>query len=203
MNWRKAHTSSRRTSTNSTSTSKAVVWRTSRNEDDNSYFRIPEADDPLNRGGATALAHGDLLPIQQLAQMDDDMLHSSTSDLPSRLAAKLWKARTDDTFGDNPWEKGSKDVREYVKASDLKHWIRRQENGVSESYAKKLVSRTIDRLMEFSNNRLGIRKKSERKNGLQYKERRVLLKTDAEIPGETTTNHADQDDAPETAGVVG
>jgi len=31
----------------------------------------------------------------------------------------------------------------------------------------------------------------------------VLLKTDAEIPGETTTNHADQDDAPETAGVVG
>lgn len=168
-------------------------------EDGNSYFRLPESEDPLNRGGSTTLAHGDLLPIQQLAQMDDDMLHSTTNDLPSRLAAKLWKARSDPTVGDNPWKKGSKGVREYVKASDMKHWIRRQESGVSENYAKKLVSRTIDRLKEFSNNRLAIRKKSERKNGLAYQERRVLLMEDAEIPGETTS----EEDSPATDGVLG
>lgn len=170
-------------------------------EDGKAYYRLPKSEDPLDRGGSTTLAHGDLLPIQQLAKMDENMLHSATSDLPSRLAGKLWKARVDGTVGDNPWEKGCKGVREYVKAGDLKHWIRRQENGVSDEYAKKLVSRTIDRLLEFSNNRLVIRKKTERKNGLPYKERHVLLTDKAEIPGETGT--VADGKSPATAGVSG
>jgi hypothetical protein len=84
-----------------------------------------------------------------------------------------------------------------VKASDLKHWIRRQESGVSDAYAKKLVSRTIDALLELSKHRLAIRKQTERKNGLSYTERRVLIPTDAEYPGESPT------DSPETADVHG
>ncbi|RQG96694.1 hypothetical protein EA473_05655 [Natrarchaeobius chitinivorans] len=156
-------------------------------DDGRQYFRLPASDDPLERGGDVALAHGDLLPIQQLAKMDDDMLHATTSSLPSRLAAKLWKARTDPGVGDNPWERGSTGVREYVTASDMKHWIRRQERGVSDEYAKKLVSRTIDAVLELSKSRLAVRKKSQRKNGLEYTERRVLLMADAEIPGESLT----------------
>ncbi|WP_323173644.1 hypothetical protein [Natrialba sp. PRR66] len=168
-------------------------------DDGRQYFRLPESDDPLDRGGDVALAHSDLLPIQQLAKMDDDMLHATTSSLPSRLAAKLWKARTDPGVGDNPWEKGGAGVREYVSASDMKHWIRRQEKGVSDGYAKKLVSRTIDALLDLSKNRLAIKRKRQRKNGLEYTERRVLLMSDAEIPGEGT-RAAEQSD-PETADV--
>ncbi|WP_338007575.1 hypothetical protein [Natronoglomus mannanivorans] len=164
-------------------------------DDDRTYYRLPETDDPLQRG-SVSLAHGDLLPIQQLARMDEDMLRSTTSSLPSRLAAKLWKARTDPTAGDDPWNDGCKNVREYVKASDLKHWIRRQEPGTSDTYAKKLVSRTIDALLDLSKNRVAIRRKRERKNGLEYTERRVLITADAEIPGETTSQ-------PKTADVTG
>ncbi|ADD07172.1 uncharacterized protein Nmag_3622 (plasmid) [Natrialba magadii ATCC 43099] len=155
-----------------------------RKDDGRRYFRLPESDDPLGRGGNVALAHGDLLPIQQLATMDDDMLHATVSSLPSRLAARLWKARTDPGVGDNPWENGCAGVREYVTASEMKHWIRRQETGISESYAKKLVSRTIDALLDLSKNRLAIKRTRQRKNGLEYTERRVLLMEDAEIPGE-------------------
>jgi len=120
--------------------------------------------------------------------MDEDMLRATTSSLPSRLAATLWKARVDPTVGDNPWRKGSTSVREYVTAGDLKHWIRRQETGVSDEYAKKLVSRTIDALLDLSKSRLAIKKKSQRKNGLEYTERRVLLMTGVDIPGETASS---------------
>ncbi|MEY7848211.1 hypothetical protein AB7C87_03300 [Natrarchaeobius sp. A-rgal3] len=157
-------------------------------DDDRQYFRLPESDDPLERGGDVTLAHGDCLPIQQLARMDEDLLRTTTSSLPSRLAAKLWQARVDPNVGDNPWENGSAGVREYVTASEMKHWIRRQESGVSDEYAKKLVSRTIDALLALSKSRLAVRKKSQRKNGLEYTERRVLLMEDAEIPGGTLTS---------------
>ncbi|WP_455448155.1 hypothetical protein [Natrinema thermotolerans] len=168
-------------------------------DDGQRYFRLPESDDPLERGGDIALAHSDLLPIQQLAKMDDDMLHATTSSLPSRLAAQIWKARTDPGVGDDPWQTGSKNVHEYVTASDMKHWIRRQEKGISDDYAKKLVSRTIDALLDLSKNRLAIKRKRQRKNGLEYTERRVLLMEDADIPGEGTGTTT-QDD-PETGDV--
>lgn len=156
-------------------------------DDSHAYYRLPEQTDPLDRSRPhrTTLTYGDLLPIQQLARMDEDMLRSNAAALPTRLAAKLWKARTDETIGDNPWKRGSASVREYVKASDLKHWIRRRERGVTDTYAKKLVSRTIDALLDLTKNRIAIRRKTERKNGLSYTERRIILPSDAEIPGET------------------
>jgi len=120
--------------------------------------------------------------------MDEDMLRATTSALPSRLAAKLWKARTDPAVGDNPWRKGSASVREYVTAGDMKHWIRRQEKGISDDYAKKLVSRTIDALLDLSKSRLAVKKRTQRKNGLEYTERRVLLMDDVDIPGEMASS---------------
>ncbi len=153
-------------------------------DDGKRYFRLPDHDDPLDRGEVT-LSHGDLLPIQQLARMDDDMRRSTTSSLPSRLAATLWQARSDPAVGDNPWKQGSQRVREYVTASDMKHWIRRQERGISDAYAKKLVSRTIDALLDLSKHRLAVTETTQRTNGLEYTERRVLLMADVEIPGET------------------
>ncbi|PCR88938.1 hypothetical protein [Natrinema ejinorense] len=170
-------------------------------DDGGQYFRLPESDDPLERGGDVALAHGDLLPIQQLAKMDDDSLRATTSSLPSRLAARLWKARTDPAVGDDPWESGCKAVHEYVTASDMKHWIRRQETGISDDYAKKLVSRTIDALLELSKHRLAIERTRQRKNGLEYTERRVLLMADADVPGERPS--ATARDGPETGDVDG
>ncbi|MDQ2052704.1 hypothetical protein RBH26_19845 [Natronolimnohabitans sp. A-GB9] len=154
--------------------------------DGHTYYRLPEQADPLARGGEVTLAYGDLLPIQQLARMDEEMRRSTTSALPTRLAAKLWKARTDASVGDDPWEPGGKGIDAYVRASDLKHWIRRQEPGTSDAYAKKLVSRIIDALLDLSRNRLAIRKRTERKNGLEYTERRIVLPEDVDIPGETT-----------------
>ena len=173
-------------------------------DDGNQYLRLPNGEDPLDRGGDISLAHADLLPIQQLARLDDDMLRSTTSSRPARLAAKLWKARADEAVGDNPWKHGSKTIREFVKASDLKHWIRRQDPGVSESYAKKLVSRTIDALLDLTKNRIAIRRKKERKNGLSYTERRVILPSDVSIPGEFGgSSAAGESDRPKTAGVHG
>jgi len=170
-------------------------------DDGKQYFRLPNGEDPLDRGGQIQLAHGDLLPVQQLARLDENLLRSTTSSRPARLAAKLWKARADDTVGDNPWKNGSQTIREFVKASDLKQWIRRQDPGVSESYAKKLVSRTIDALLDLTKNRIAIRRKQERKNGLSYTERRIILPSDVSIPGEF--GRASVPDRPETGGVHG
>ncbi len=173
-------------------------------DDGRQYLRLPNGEDPLDRGSSVCLAHADLLPVQQLARLDDDMLRSTTSSRPARLAAKLWKARVDETVGDNPWKRGSQTIREFVKASDLKHWIRRQDPGVSESYAKKLVSRTIDALLDLTKNRIAIRRKTERKNGLSYTERRVILPSDVSIPGEFGgSSTAGETDHPETGGVHG
>ncbi|WP_436346741.1 hypothetical protein [Natronorubrum sp. FCH18a] len=185
-------------------------------DDGAAYYRLPEHADPLDRGGDVSLAYGDLLPVQQLARMDDQRRRSAANALPTRLAAKLWRARSDPSVGDDPWERGCKGVDEYVTASDLRHWIRRQEPGISESYAKKLVSRTIDALLDLSKNRLAVRRKTERKNGLEYTERRVILPTDASIPGETrrdetseptsgddVTDSAEPARDPETTGVHG
>ena len=80
-------------------------------DDGRTYFRLPESADPLDNG-SVSLAYGDLLPIQQLARMDDDMLQSTANALPTRLAAKLWQARADSSVGDNPWETGCEDIKE-------------------------------------------------------------------------------------------
>ncbi|WP_238717517.1 hypothetical protein [Natronorubrum halophilum] len=168
-------------------------------DDGRAYFRLPDTADPLD-GGSVSLAYGDLLPIQQLARMDEEMRRSTANSLPTRLAAKLWKARRDSSVGDDPWESGCKGIEAYLKATDLKHWIRRQEPGTSETYAKKLVSRTIDAALDLSKHRLAVRKRTERKNGLEYTERRLIVPDDAAIPGETT---AATKRSPETTDVLG
>jgi len=100
----------------------------------------------------------------------------------------IWQARTDSSIGDNPWETGCKGIQEYVTASDLRHWIRRRELGISKTYAKKLVSRVIDAMLDLSKHRVAVRRRQERKNGLEYTERRLVLPDDVEIPGETGGN---------------
>ena len=112
------------------------------------------------------------------------MRRSTTSSLPAYLAATLWRARADPVVGDDPWERGSASVCEDVTASEMKHWIRRQEDGISESYAKKLVSRTIDAVLDLSKHRLAVRKTAQRKNGLEYTERQFVLPADTAIPDE-------------------
>ncbi len=116
--------------------------------------------------------------------MDEDLRRASTNALSTRLAAKLWQARVDSSVGDNPWEAGCKGIQEYVTASDLRHWIRRREPGISKTYAEKLVSRVIDAMLDLSTHRVAVRRRMERKNGLEYTERRIVLPEDAEIPGD-------------------
>ena len=54
-------------------------------------------------------------------------------------------------------------------------------------------------LLELSKHRLAVHRKSQRKNGLSSTERRLVVPTDADIPGENTTG----DSTPETADVLG
>lgn len=154
-------------------------------KDSGEYYRLPEGEDPLARGGSTNLAHADLLPIQQLAQMDDDMLDRTAKTKGDHLAAKLWQAR--DSEIDNPWKNGCKGVREYVDASEMKHWIRRElgRGAVDDAYAKKLVSRTIGAMKDLTKDRIRIDKTKSGRSGATSKERRVKIMEGTEIPGET------------------
>jgi len=155
-------------------------------DNDNQYVRLPGEVDPLERSGTSKLAQGDLLPIQQLSRLDDDMLRSTAESIPPRLAAKVWSER--EQAGIEPWSKGSGGVRHYLDSSDLRHWIRREEDGVSKEYAKKLAQRVLDAIEELAKNRVYSQKKSRRKDGLKYKERRLILPADADIPGEGSSD---------------
>lgn len=161
------------------------------------HIRVPNGDDPLDRGGETRLATADLLPIQQIARLDDDVLASEQR--PVELAARVWRARDHGDLG--PWKSGSGTVRHYMDAGALKHWIRRQEDGISAAYANKLVSRVIERLLELSQNRLAVDRRKRRTDGLDYRERRVILPASADVPGETIVEN--DDDAPRTDVVHG
>lgn len=168
-------------------------------KDSGEYYRLPESEDPLARGGSTTLAHGDLLPIQQLAQMDDDMLDRTAKTKGDYLAARLWQARDSDV--DNPWKNGCKGVREYIDASEMKHWIRRElgRGGVDDAYAKKLVSRTIGAMKDLTRDGIIVEKTSTGRSGVTNKERRVKIMDHTEIPGETSQVTGGE----ETAGVHG
>lgn len=160
-------------------------------KDDGTYCRLPGSDDPLNRGGSTRLSHSDLLPIQQLAQMDDEMLYSTAKSRPARLAAEAWQARQDDSV--DLWSEGCNGVRQYLDAGDLAVWIRVNETGVDKAYSQKLAKRTIEAIEDLAKGRLYSKMKNRRKDGLSYKERRLILTDEADIPGES----------PQTDGVDG
>ncbi|WP_436926223.1 hypothetical protein [Halosimplex amylolyticum] len=173
-------------------------------KDDGKYIRLPAESDPLDSDGIVALAHGDLLPIQQLAQLDEETLQSVTDARPDRLAAQVWQARHGPS-GDL-WKTGCNGVREYLDAGKLATWIRIQEGDVSPDYATKLARRTIDSLLDLSKHRLYDELRSRRADGLQYKERRVVLPADAEIPGETRAGSESvepKESTPATTGVAG
>jgi len=156
-------------------------------DDGESYFRLPESGDPLERGGDVSLSYGDLLPSsssrrwtricsgQRHRRFRHGSLQSSGRHVPIQ--------RLETIPGGRKCKRS-----EYVTAGDMKHWIRRQEKGISDDYAKKLVSRTIDALLDLSKSRLAVKKRTQRKNGLEYTERRVLLMDDVDIPGEMASS---------------
>jgi len=152
-------------------------------DDRRHYFRLPGENDALERGGAVAHATADLLPIQRLARYDDDMLASVTNRKPDELAAKAWRKR-DDAGRHALWSKGSNSVRCYLNASELAQWIRVKEDGVSKKYSQELARRTMDAMIELAKGRLGKTKTDRRKDGLAYRESRVVLKADVDLPGE-------------------
>lgn len=165
-------------------------------DDGQTYVRIPGGKDPLGRGGDPALTPGDLLPIQQFARMDEDMLHSAASSKPIRLAAEVWRDRTQERSA--LWNEGCNSVRAYLDVGELAQWLRYNEAGVNKDYSRNLASRTIDALVDLTNGRLYVKRKNRRKDGLSYKERRVILPRESEIPGETTPSELS---APKTADV--
>jgi hypothetical protein len=171
-------------------------------KDAGTHVRLPGGEDALERGGSTRLAHADLLPIQQLAQLDDDMLASEAR--PVQLAVKVWQEREVDaqkTRNDaRLWKHGSGDVREYLDGGELATWIRVEETGVSKEYAQKLASRTIDALKDLTKGRTRDELRNHRKDGLSYKERRLILPAASAIPGETG---GAETEGPQTAGVAG
>jgi hypothetical protein len=161
-------------------------------DDDTTYARLPNGTDPLERSGTTPLATADLLPIQQLARMDEDMLARATNTRPDYIAAKVWAKRGQHSPG-SVWSKGGPSVREYLDASDVRLFIKahleRDEERLSHDYAKKLAGEALERIRELAKHRVRIVKKTHRKDGLQYKERRLVLDSDAELPGEHEQEH--------------
>lgn len=152
------------------------------NDESDEFVRIPGEEDPLGRSGEHVLSDADLLPIQQLARLDDDMLANEAR--PVQLAVKAWQNR-DDTGDYGLWSTGSNNVERYMDASDLASEIRSWETGVSKEYSQKLAERAMDSLVELTKNRTFVKLRSRRKDGLKYKERRLTLPADAEIPGES------------------
>ncbi len=59
----------------------------------------------------------------------------------------------------------------------------------------------MDAMHELSNERLGKIKRQRSKDGLSYKETRLVLKADVELPGEVT--NSDTNAAPATDQVTG
>lgn len=129
--------------------------------------------------------------------MDDEMLHSTASSKPVRLAAEVWQDHEQDRS--TLWNQSCNGVREYVDAGELAQWLRHNEPGVNKEYSQKLASRTIDALTDLTKGRPYVTQKNRRKDGLSYKERRIVLPDESEIPGETTF----ETDPPETADVGG
>ncbi|WP_084802726.1 hypothetical protein [Halorientalis sp. IM1011] len=170
-------------------------------DDGTTWVRLPDHEDPLDRGSDT-LPTADLLPIQQLARLDDDTLASATNTRADYIAAQVWAERTTHSPG-SLWTKGCKDVAAYVDASDIRVFIKsnleRDDESLSRDYAKKLAGRAMDRLRELAKSRVYIDRRTHRKDGLEYTERRLVLPSDADIPGGTGTT----DDPPATDAFTG
>lgn len=151
-------------------------------DDGRTYGRLPGEEDCLMRGGTVAHSTADLLPLQRLARYDDEMLASVTKCQEGELAAKAWRKHTEHGRYDL-WSKGSGDVFVYPNSSDLAEEIRSQRAGISKKYSQELARRTMDAMLALAKGRLCMVKKTRRKDGLSYKERRIVLKKDVDLPG--------------------
>ncbi|WP_136717348.1 hypothetical protein [Halorientalis salina] len=170
-------------------------------EEGTQRVRLPDHDDPLGRSENT-LPTADLLPIQQLARMDEETLSTATNTRADYIAARIWGERTTHSLG-SLWKKGCREVAAYVDASDIRVFIKsnleREDESLSRGYAKKLAGRAMERLRELAKSRVYIERRTHRKDGLEYTERRLVLPSDADIPGRTTLT----DDTPGTNPVTG
>jgi len=152
-------------------------------DDGNQYCRLPGEEDVLERGGAVAHSTTDLLPLQRLSRYDDAMLASTANSQPDELAAKAWRQR-DDARRHGLWSKGSGDVRVYLSSSDLTDWIMQERPEIRKKYAQELARRTMDAMLHLANGKLAKTKKERRTDGLRYKESRIVLFRDVDLPGE-------------------
>lgn len=149
------------------------------------YLGAEAGRDPVKENedarSSTRIDTADLLPVQQLASMDDDALEQHTNTKPDYWAVKAWKDRDEDKLG--LWSRGSKGVREYMNSSELASAIK-VKTSLSKSSAQEYARRAFDRLAHLTHQRVRIENKSRRKDGLKYREKRLVIDADAEIPGE-------------------
>lgn len=127
------------------------------------------------------LSTADLLPIQQLASMDEETLDRHAGTVADYWAAQMWQERGEK---DSLWKQGSGSVKEYLDASDVATRIYVESDGISRDSAREYARRAFRSLVELSANRTYTTKASKRSDGLDYKETRLILPTDAEVPGE-------------------
>lgn len=147
---------------------------------------LPEA--MTETTGPSELEGENLLPIQQLARMNDGRLASTTETRGQYIGVKIWQQRIKHGAGDGSiWSRGA-DGLEWLDASDARQYIRynleREDEDLSKNYAKKLAGRALEFIQEFANNRCYVKKRQHTKDGLTYQERRLHLPGDAHIPGE-------------------
>lgn len=146
-------------------------------KDGDYYYRTIGADDPLENGSSATVEYADLLPIQQLARGSEETLAREKQ--PVQFAAKLWADK-------EKWKDGSGEVNRYVDAGDVARWIRHEGDGISREYSQKLARRTFEVMIELAKGRIFTRKVSHQRDGITYKETRLVLPTRSEIPGEQT-----------------
>lgn len=156
-------------------------------DDGDTYWYLGEepGSDPTEANEAAKadprLSTADLLPVQQLASMDDETLDRHAGTVADYWAAQLWAERGEQ---DSLWKEGSGSVREYLDASDVATRIYVDSDGISRDSAREYARRAFRSLVELSANRTYTKKASKRADGLDYKETRLVLPSDAEIPGE-------------------
>lgn len=149
------------------------------------YLGTEPGSDPVEANEAAKsdprLSTADLLPIQQLANMDDDTLREHAGTLPDYWAARLWRERGEES---SLWKEGSGTVNEYLDASDVATRIYVESDGIGRETSREYARRAFKSLTELSANRVGKKKAKKRSDGLNYKETRAVIHADAEIPGE-------------------
>lgn len=138
------------------------------------YVRIPGNEDPVGGRDDVAVAMEDLLPIQRLARLPEEMRESELSGKENvQRAVWLWENR------ETRMSKGSGEVNLFIDAGEL-------AKDLSIKFDIDATSETAKRVMEYFceySKRRAYTKKKTKPGG--YKERRLILPSDASVPGKT------------------